>query len=82
MAAEFRAQRNGEGETALGMGRNRGTSSASSPLVHNAWTFSSGALGRVRGSISRSTLPFTMKGGYVGTGSERRLVIVGKIGKF
>jgi len=74
MAAEFRTQREGVGEAALGMGRK------ASPLVHNAWTFSGSALPRVR--RAKSSLPFTMKGGYVGTGSERRLVIVGKIGKF
>jgi len=79
MAAKFRAQHESVGEAALGMGHNRGTVS---PLVHDAWTFSGSALGRLRGAVSRSSLPFTMKGGYVGTGSERRLVIVGKIGKF
>jgi len=79
MAAKFRARREGVGEAALGMGRER---SVVTPLVHNAWTFSACSLGRVRGAVSRSTLPFTMKGGYVGTGSDRRLVIFGKIGKF
>lgn len=79
MAAKFRAQHGSEGEAALGMGHNRNTIA---PLVHNAWIISGSSLERSRIAVSRSSLPFTMKGGYVGTGRGRRLVIVGKIGKF
>lgn len=80
MAAKFRGQAGGEREANSGIGNNRGE--AVSSFVHNAWIVSGSALGRLRGAVSRSTLPFTMKGGYVGTGRDRRLVIVGKIGKF
>jgi hypothetical protein len=51
-------------------------------LVHNAWILSGSAVGGLRCSHARASLPFSMKGGYVGSGATRRLMIVGKIGKF
>ena len=78
MAMKFKVWRGGESEVVLSGGHE---DTAAMSQVYRAWIVSDSELRDNNHTVTTSA-PFVMKGGYVGFGGQRRLVIAGKIGRF